>query len=107
MNDAIKLKLEETEETKQLIRLHEYPALKIGRLGVDKKFKRKGFGKFVIDFVKGLSRRINQISACRFLTVDSYPDAVNFYEKHRFIRNLMYEKKREFVSMRLDIIDLI
>lgn len=107
MNDSIKLKLKETEETKKLRRLHEYPAIKIGRLGVDKKYKRKGVGKIIIKFAIGLTRRINEISACRFVTVDSYPNAVSFYEKISFIKNLMYEKKREFVSMRLDIIDLI
>ena len=107
MNDSIKLKLEETERTKGLKRLHEYPALKIGRLGVDKNFKRKGFGMFILDFVIGLTRSINQVSACRFITVDSYPNSIRFYEKQRFIKNSMYEKKRDFVSMRLDVIDLV
>ena len=46
MNDAIKLKLIETEETKKLRRLHEYPSLKIGRLGVDKRYKRRGSWKY-------------------------------------------------------------
>lgn len=107
MNDAIKLKLVETEETKELKRLHEYPALKIGRLGVDKNFKKKGFGNFIIKFVVGLGRSVNQVSACRFVTVDSYPNATSFYEKHGFIKNLMYEKKLDFVSMRLDIFDFV
>jgi len=49
MNDAIKLKLEETEETPRLKRLREYPALKVGRLGVDKKFQRRGLGNIIID----------------------------------------------------------
>jgi len=107
MNDSIKLKITETESTSELNRLPEYPALKIGRLGVDKNFKGQGFGKFIIDFVVGVCRNVNEVSASRFISVDSYPDSVLFYEKMSFIRNLMYEKKRDFVSMRLDIIDLI
>lgn len=55
MNDAIKLKLIETIETKRLRRLHEYPAIKIGRLGVDKRYKRRGVGKIIINFVIGRS----------------------------------------------------
>ena len=107
MNDSIKLKLSETEDIKNLTRLHEYPAVKIGRLGVDKRFKGKGIGRIIILFVVGLTRRINEISACRFVTVDSYPESTLFYEKHGFIKNLMYEKKRDFISMRLDVIDLV
>ncbi len=107
MNDSIKLKMNESEETKHLKRLHEYPALKIGRLGVDRMFRRKGIGSIIIKFVIGLTRSINKFSACRFLTVDSYPNAIGFYESHNFIRNMVYQKKKDFVSMRKDIIDVI
>ncbi len=105
MNDAIKLNLQETKQTRQLSRLHEYPSLKIGRLGVDKRFERRGLGALCIKFVMGLSTNINSVSACRFITVDSYLESRGFYEKLGFVRNLMYEKKRDFVSMRLDLLE--
>jgi GNAT superfamily N-acetyltransferase len=107
LNDSIKLKFDETEEIQKLKRLHEYPALKIGRLGVDNAFKRKGIGKIVINFVVGLTKYTNHISACRFVSVDSYPNSVLFYAKEGFVKNQMYEKKKDFISMRLDIINLI
>jgi len=104
MNDAIKLNQEETVQTKNLSRLHEYPALKIGRLAVDKTYQRKGFGKFAVDFVVGLAALINTSSACRFITVDSYHESILFYERNGFKRNALYEKKKDFVSMRWDIL---
>ncbi len=103
MNDALKLKPEETQQI-DIRRLHEYPALKIGRLAVDKRFKQRGIGRICIDFIVGLGILINQTSACRFITVDSYPESTGFYEKRSFVRNLMYEKKRDFVSLRFDLL---
>ncbi len=50
MNDSIKLDPLETENTKKLQRLHEYPALKIRRLAVDKRFKKKGIGTFIFKY---------------------------------------------------------
>lgn len=104
MNDSLKLNIEETMSTPRLRRLHEYPAIKIGRLGVDKQYKQKGFGSFIIGYVVGLARLVNTNSACRFVTVDSYHESVPFYEKQGFIRNQMYEKKQDFTSIRLDLL---
>ncbi len=104
MNDSIKLNAQETQRTFNLMRLHEYPALKIGRLAVDKNHQKEGFGSFIIGFVIGLGRAANENSACRFITVDSYPQSIQFYEKQGFIANLMYEKKTHFISMRLDLL---
>lgn len=105
MNDAIKLKLEETKGTQNLTRLNEYPALKVGRLGVDNNYQRRGLGEICINLILGLGRKINDASACRFITVDSYLESVVFYERRGFIRNQMYEKKFNFVSMRLDLLE--
>ncbi|MEK6900720.1 MAG: GNAT family N-acetyltransferase [Nanoarchaeota archaeon] len=104
MNDAIKLKLEETKGTQDLTRLHEYPALKVGRLGVDKNYQRRGLGKICFNFILGLARKINDASACRFITVDSYSGSVSFYERGGFKRNALHEKKNHFVSMRFDLL---
>ncbi len=105
MNDAIKLKLEETNAAQNLTRLHEYPALKVGRLGVDENYQRRGLGRICLGFILGLGRKINEASACRFITVDSYPESILFYERQGFIRNQIYERKQNFVSMRLDLLE--
>ncbi|MBI2668287.1 GNAT family N-acetyltransferase [Candidatus Woesearchaeota archaeon] len=103
MNDAVKLRTEESSFL-NVQHLHEYPSLKIGRLAVDKRFKKQGIGRICIDFIVGLGMVINETSACRFITVDSYPLSVGFYEKQGFVQNQMYSEKRNFVSMRLDLL---
>jgi len=105
MNDAIKLKQEESSGTQNLIRLHEYPALKVGRLGVDKHYQRRGLGTICFNFILGPARKINDASTCRFITVDSHPESTAFYERQGFVRNQRYGKKQNFVSMRLDLLN--
>ncbi|GHT23297.1 N-acetyltransferase [Bacteroidia bacterium] len=61
-----------------------YPAIKIGRLAVSKKFAGNGFGKLILQIVREMYSARTQQSGCRFLTIDAYKDAVPFYQKHSF-----------------------
>ena len=65
-------------------RLKSYPAVKIGRLGVSNLMKGKRVGSFIINFIKSYFI-INNKAGCRFLTVDSYSDAIPFYKKNGFV----------------------
>ncbi len=82
----------------------EFPAIKIGRLGRDKKIKGKKIGeeilKWAIGYIQELSKRIG----VRFITVDAYPNKVSWYEQFGFVKNLhrQYDKKTH-VSMRYDL----
>lgn len=68
----------------QAKRLKGYPAIKIGRLGVATSMKGKGIGSMLLDFIK--SYFVNhQRSGCRFITVDAYIQAVDFYSKNGFL----------------------
>lgn len=64
-----------------------YPAVKIGRLAVDKDFQKLGIGTFLI---KSLSYSFvnNNKTGCQFITVDAVSDnqqcAIKFYEKNKF-----------------------
>ena len=62
-----------------------YPAVKIGRLGIDKKYKGQKIGTQILDYTK-MSFVTNNKTGCRFITVDAYnsPDVITFYEKNRF-----------------------
>lgn len=64
-------------------RRKEYPALKIGRLAVSKKYSGQGIGKMILMHIKLLFSRMSR-SGCRFLTVDAYSDAIPFYQKCGF-----------------------
>jgi len=64
-------------------RRQNYPAVKVGRLAVNKEFRGQGIGRFIIDTVKGLLLEKMDIG-CRFITVDAYQSAFDFYIKNGF-----------------------
>lgn len=65
-------------------RRKSYPAIKIGRLAVSKKYEKKGLGKEIVLFVEKMFVASQQKSGCRFATVDAYESALGFYEKMGF-----------------------
>lgn len=97
------------------------PALKIGKLAINKslsdKAKRKGYGSFVLDTVNTYAFEMLNIGiACRFITVDAdieyskeddenYPP--DFYKKNGFVENLSNKSRnaKHTISMRRDIFD--
>lgn len=103
-SDSIRLDIEEKEimpEPKR--RLGEYPAVKIGRLAVHK----RGIGTFLIKAAIGkIAGGIIKEIGCRFVTVDAYDQAINFYRKLDFVQNLA-KKRKTGLSMRYDLIDYI
>ena len=72
--------------------IYTFPAVKIGRLGIQKEFQKAGIGKQLLIYTIGLVARLNQELrvACRFITLDAYPQSVSWYEKHNFTFNKHY-----------------
>ena len=66
--------------------LKRYPAILIGRLGVNVQFADKGIGSELMDIIKIWFSRPDNKAAIRFLAVDSYnnPRQLHFYEKNSF-----------------------
>ena len=64
--------------------LINYPAVLLGRLGVDKSFKGNHIGTQIIEFVAGWFTSDENFSGCRHLIVDAYnePDLLDFYRKN-------------------------
>ena len=64
--------------------LINYPAVLLGRLGVDKSFKGNHIGAQIIEFVAGWFSSDENFSGCRHLIVDAYnePDLLDFYRKN-------------------------
>lgn len=108
-NDAIKLKSDERENTPQLKGkiLSEFPSVKIGRLAIDKRFQGKKLGDKLLKIAIAFARKGYKLFGCRFVTVDSYVNAVKFYEKYGFVRNEhdKHKKKDHYVSMRFDLLN--
>ena len=84
-----------------------YPAIKIGRLAVATAFTGKGLGSCLIDHIVAIVIAMNNIG-CRFITVDAYKNAFDFYLKNNFDylsdddkneqTRLMYFDIKRFVS---------
>jgi GNAT superfamily N-acetyltransferase len=72
--------------------IYTFPAVKIGRIGIQKEFQRSGIGKQLLIYTIGVVFRMNRELniACRFITLDAYPQSVPWYEKHNFIFNKHY-----------------
>ena len=64
--------------------LGSYPAVKIGRLAVSLQHKGEGLGTDIVSTIKQMLVNNTAISACRFLTVDAYKNALPFYLKNGF-----------------------
>ena len=60
----------------------DYPAVKIGRLAVSKKYQDYDIGTKIVDFVK-YTFIDNNRTGCAFITVDALRGAVNFYLKNK------------------------
>ncbi len=100
---------------------NSYPAVMIGRLGVNIKYQDKHIGSEVIDFIKAWFVDQKNKTGCRFLLVDSYNNANNFKfyqdnngfqflfgseEQEREYRNIKPENEIHTRLMYFDLIEL-
>ena len=118
-NDSIKL----SEDEKGVhgldsIPFRSVPALKIGQLAVDKRYRKKcrGYGSYLIELAIGFAAKMNESeygTVCRFITVDvdirndvKDERLTNFYIKNGFEFNEEHnrDKRKLTKSMRLDIL---
>lgn len=61
-----------------------YPAIKIGRFAVSRKYKGQNYGTDLMVMLKDMLNSNPNYSAFRYLTVDAYLSAIGFYEKNNF-----------------------
>lgn len=82
-----------------------YPAVKIGRLGVDVKYKRTGIGTTILDYIE-FTFITNNRTGCKFITLDAYnkEEVINFYRKNEFE---FLTTKDEYSPTRLMYFDLM
>lgn len=95
-----------------------YPAVLIGRLGVNQEFQGCHIGNKLINFIKDWFVSPENKTGCRFIVVDAYnkPSIISFYEKNGFYPLFSTEQQeREYLTIsensplltRLMIFDLI
>ena len=83
----------------------DYPAVKIGRLGVNVGAQHQHIGTDILDFVKH-TFIINNRTGCCFVTVDALRSAVSFYENNGF-KPLRKVNEGDTVPMYYDLTQLI
>lgn len=73
---ALKIGLPESKQ------YNSYPAVKVGRFGVNKTHQRTGIGTDVMNFIKMFFVDKQQKTGCRFITIDAYNTAcvIDFYK---------------------------
>ena len=73
-------------ESESAQRYDTFPAVKIARLAIDKSLQSNGFGlAFIAQAIALVKYYIMPTVGCRFLTVDSKPKAIKFYEGAGFV----------------------
>lgn len=88
-------------------RIRQYPAVKIARLGIDKRYKGNGLSHQLLDFIKGWTF-IEHKPACRLLILDAYnkPVQLSTYQKNDFTFLLDSDKEEKHRFMYFDLMRL-
>jgi GNAT superfamily N-acetyltransferase len=94
--DSIRLRGRERPDG---IRYSTAPAIKLGRMGVDKSQKRKGVGYWILDYVVGLAREISDEVGVRYVTLDALRkgNLPAWYAKYGFVENLGEQDNRDAI----------
>lgn len=76
-------------------RMRSYPAVLIGQMGVDRRFRGFNVGTQVLDYIKDWFTHPANKTGCRFLIVDALNEdkVIEFYRKNGF--NLVYDSEDE------------
>lgn len=98
-NDLLKINVDICKEFKQILRkrirtsqlyslfqISAFPAVKLGRLAIDKDYQGKGIGSELVDAIK-YSFLTNNKTGCAFITVDAINEKkpLKFYSKNNFL----------------------
>jgi|ERR1035438_603574 GNAT superfamily N-acetyltransferase len=72
--------------------VYTFPAIKIGRVGIQKEYQTSGIGTQLLIYTIGLVVRLNRELniGCRFITLDAYPKSVSWYQQKNFMFNKHY-----------------
>jgi len=97
-NASVKIMKKHKKEMK--FQYSEFPAVKIGRLAIDKRYKGMGIGTYLIKWLSGKSEIMGQEIGIRFLSLDAYEKSVDFYKKLGFY---IYDNKKRNIPMYFDL----
>ncbi len=67
------------------VEIKSYPALLLGRLAVDKRFRRKDLGSYLCTWCVGLARELSKQIGCRYVVCHAREAVIPFYVKNHFV----------------------
>jgi predicted GNAT family N-acyltransferase len=77
--------LEEVPRSRQIKEMTaRYPALLIGQMGVDKKYRGRKIGDAICKHCIGLARKFNERVACACITLQTTEDKASYYQQYFF-----------------------
>lgn len=100
--NAIELNILSKDEKVTGTSTKKYPAMLLGRMGIDKKFREKGLGRSICKFCQGLADVVSESVACRYIMLHTTLNKVQFYQKLGFVQSAN-PPKRGIVSMYMRI----
>jgi hypothetical protein len=104
---ADKISLATSEKDNMNLPRNSVPAVKIARLARDKKFRDLRLGIYLFDYVRLQILESSENIGIRLITLDAYPERVEYYKSIGFIVNANQGKNsNNTVSMRFDIFTL-
>ncbi len=83
-----------------------YPAVKIGRFAVSSNHRGQKIGTYLMNLIKDMLDNDGNYSSFRFLTVDAYHSAMEFYEKNGFVRLTQKDENEHTRLMFFDMMEL-
>ncbi|MDP3779997.1 MAG: GNAT family N-acetyltransferase [Nitrosopumilaceae archaeon] len=101
--NAIELSVLDKNEKVSGTTTKKYPAMLLGRIGVDKKYRKKGIAKAICTFCQGLASVTSEKVACRYIMLHTPLNKVSIYQKMGFIQSVNPPKKG-IVSMYMRIV---
>lgn len=81
---AISVDILASEEKVEGVTSIRYPAMLLGQLGVDKKYRGKGIGSEICNFCLGLADVLGKQIACRYVILQTSITRTTLYEKFEF-----------------------
>lgn len=109
-NESIKANTLPNSRKKKLIReiphekyMRHYPAVLIGRLGVDRNYKGLNIGDDLMDFVKAWFVEPKNKTGCRFVVVDGYNEeyVLDYYRRNSFVEMFSsIDQEKEYYGLK-------
>jgi len=84
VNDCIHKRELQQGDGEKGYRYSHYPALKIARFATHKVYVNRDIGRSMLLKTFAIVMRLSRYVGCRFITIDSKPEAVSYYKKFAF-----------------------